>query len=235
MKASELSETERAEYRALVGQLNWIATHSWPDIAFDVCALSVACNQSTVADLLQLNKVISRVKTDNVRLYMPRMDKIADCHIECFSDASFANLPDSVSQGGVVIFIRDSNGRRCPVFWQSRKIRRVVKSTLSAETQALLEGAETAVYLSKILSEIEGCESLQIRCFVDNKSLVDALYSCRSVDDRRLRIDMAVLRDMLKKKEITEVAWIETSQQLADCLTKKGASTERLRAAVSRD
>ena len=166
---------------------------------------------------------------------MPRMEKIEECHIECFSDASFANLRGYGSQCGVVIFISDGNGRRCPVFWQSKKIRRVVKSTLSAETLALLDGAESAVYLSKILREISGCGDLKIRCFVDNKSLVDALYSCRNIEDRRLRIDMAVLRDMLEKKDITEVAWIHTSQQLADCLTKKGASTERLRAAVSRD
>lgn len=70
---------------------------------------------------------------------------------------------------------------------------------------------------------------------MDNKSLVDALHSCKNVDDRRLRIDIAVLRDMLERGEIGEVSWVDTSQQLADCLTKKGASTERLRAAVSRD
>ena len=109
-----------------------------------------------MADLLQLNKVIARIKTDNMRVYMPRMERIEGCHIECYSDASFANLPGSGSQSGVVIFIRDGNGRRCPVFWQSRKIRRVVKSTLSAETLALLDGAESAVYLSKILREVSG-------------------------------------------------------------------------------
>ncbi|KAK3894848.1 hypothetical protein Pcinc_001421 [Petrolisthes cinctipes] len=36
MKTGELSESEKTEYRALIGQLNWIATHTSPDITFDM-------------------------------------------------------------------------------------------------------------------------------------------------------------------------------------------------------
>lgn len=148
-------------------------------------------------DLLQLNKVIARVKTDNVKLHMPKMEKLEDFYLECFSDASFPNLAGSGSQGGFVIFLWSDGEQRCPIYWQSKKIRRAVKSTFSAEALALLECAEMAVYLAKILHEISGCESLKIRCYTDNKSMVNALHSCRSVEDKRLRIDTAVLRDVL--------------------------------------
>ena len=110
-----------------------------------------------------------------------------------------------------------------------------MKSTFAAETMALLEGAETAVYLANILKEITGCESIPITCLVDNKSLVDALRSSNKIEDTRLRVDIAVLDDMISRKEIREVNWVDTAHQLADCLTKRGASPERLRAAISRD
>ena len=90
---------------------------------------------------------------------------------------------------------------------------------------ALLEGAETSVYIGKIIGSIILKPGLK----------VDALSSTKRVEDRRLRIDLAVLEDMLAKKEISSVSWIASRQQLADCLTKRGVSTACLRAVISED
>ena len=232
-KSSELSDNEKKEFRALIGQLSWIATQTRPDIAFDVCELSGHCKDATVGDVVRLNKVISRVVGDNFCLLFEKLSAVEDCIIECFSDASFGNLSDGGSQGGFVIFLKDGEGRRCPVYWQSRKLRRVVKSTLSAETLALVECAEAASYISWIIRDIIKCHNLAVHCLVDNRSLVEALNSSHSVEDRRLRIDIALLKDMLSRGEINSVSWVGTSEQLADCLTKRGASAQRLRAVLS--
>ena len=108
----------------------------------------------------------------------------------------------------------------------------MVKLTLAAETLSLVDGASTAMYLSRILREISSCGNIPVKCFVDNRSLVEALSSYKSVDDKRLRIDISVLKDMLHNVELQEMTWVDTLRQLADCLTKRGASFERLRAAV---
>ena len=85
------------------------------------------------------------------------------------------------------------------------------------------------------MQEISSCKSIPVKCFVDNRSLVEALSSYKQVDDRHLRIDISVLKDMLSAEELKEVTWVDTSKQLADCLTKKGASCNKLRAVVSGD
>ena len=110
-----------------------------------------------------------------------------------------------------------------------------MKSTLADETLALLECVEATVYLSHILLDLAQLANIKIKSFVDNKSLVDTLYSSKGIDDRGLRIDMAVLQDMLEKDEFDEMSWIDTSQQLANSLTKGSASTMQLRAAISKD
>ena len=118
------------------------------------------------------------------------------------------------------------------MFWRSRKIARVVKSTLAAETLALVEGAETASYIASIIKEVARIEQIQIHCYVDNKSLVDALHSDKNSLNHGIKKEMAVMEDMLNRKEINSVSWVHTSKQLADCLTKRGASTDKLREAL---
>ena len=39
---------EKTKYRLLLGQLNWLVTHTRSDIAFDTCELSVSLNNAKV-------------------------------------------------------------------------------------------------------------------------------------------------------------------------------------------
>ena len=57
---------------------------------------------------------------------------------------------------------------------------------------------------------------------MNNKSLHDALRSQIYVSDKRLRIDIGALKEMLHKKEIDNIHWVERECQLADSLTKIG-------------
>ena len=233
-KKSELSQSEKTAYRALVGQLNWVATHTRPDVAFETCELSVSYSKATMAELLKLNKLVERVKRECVNLFFPRLQSLETCILEVYADAAFRNLPGEASQGGLIIFLKDETGQRCPIFWQSRKLDRVVNSTLAAETLALVEGAGATVNMEGIIKELTGLPDIKIHCYIDNKSLVESLSSSKQVKDRRLRLDTTILENMMAREEINKIFWVKSSDQLADCLTKKGVCTDKLRDAVSR-
>ena len=73
-------------------------------------------------------------------------------------------------------------------------------------------------------------ESVQVKCLTDNQSLCDTLYSTKGISDKRLKVDIC---KMMENKEISQVSWIDTQKQLANCLTKKGASSKSLLIALS--
>ena len=125
----------------------------------------------------------------------------------------------------------DAYGKCCPILWQSRKLKRVVKSTLAAECLALEEVAESAFYLKTIMNEmmnIDNTEQIQIDCYTDNRSLVNAINSSKTLQDKRLILDLALLKEMYHRKEINTIEWVKTDAQLADCLTKRGATAKKL-------
>ena len=57
---------------------------------------------------------------------------------------------------------------------------------------------------------------------------MDTVNSTNTLTDYRLRIDMACLRNMVSNGELSSVNWVKTEDQLADCLTKQGASCQNL-------
>ena len=143
-----------------------------------------------------------------------------------FSDASFANLPDSVSSSlGYVIFMADCNGKCSTISWRSNKIRRICRSTLAAESMALIEGLEESLYIQSVLDELGFLHT--ITAIVDSKSLHDAIHSTKLVDDKRLRIDIASIQELVQQKKAI-IKWSPAEKQLANALTKRGASPAHL-------
>jgi len=70
--------------------------------------------------------------------------------------------------------------------------------------------------------------SVSKEAYIGNKSVMEALHSTSMVDDKRLRIDIAALKDAMKKGELRAVRWCPGDKQLADCMTKRGASESKL-------
>ena len=60
--------------------------------------------------------------------------------------------------------------------------------------------------------------------YADNKSVIEAIYSIKLVDDKQLRVDIAAISQSLARDEVIEIKWCPGKARLADCMTKHGAS-----------
>ena len=62
---------------------------------------------------------------------------------------------------------------------------------------------------------------LPVLAFVDNKNLVESIYSTSLVKNKRLRINICVIKETVKIKIVKSVSWCPGSIQIANPLTKR--------------
>lgn len=228
VKRSELlTVEEKIEIKSVCGQLLWVSNNTRPDMSYETSTLCNLGSHGTVSDLLRVNKVINNMKQDKVVIKYPNLGSPDKWSLSVFSDSSFANLPDGSSQGGFIVFLTDQDGKVAPLSWQSKKLHRVTKSTLSSETLAVIEAVDSAKLSQLQIQELFGIK-VPINVYTDSKSLQQTVHTSRIMTDKSQRVIIGYLRQFINNKEIT-IMWIDSHNQLADPLTKLGASSGQLR------
>ena len=227
-----LTNEEHDKFRSKIGQILWVARQSRPDTIFDACHLASSLKNATVNNILEANKVIKRLKSETVELKFQCLGDVTKIQLIAFSDASLGNLPDGGYQGGYLIVLMGENGKFSPLCWQSKRIRRVVRSSLAGETLALADVVDSAIFIATLYAELTTGKPtpllIPITCIVDNRSLYEAIKSTKSVAEKRLRLEITNIKELVNNGQIKTITWCATKEQLADCLTKKGASTLKL-------
>ena len=89
----------KMSYRSAVGQLNWVAVISRPDIKFSACEASTKFKQAIVADVIHVNKIMKNAKNCKNEIKFPQLN-LNNIKLQLFTDASFNNLPNRGSQAG---------------------------------------------------------------------------------------------------------------------------------------
>ena len=103
-------------------------------------------------------------------------------------------------------------------------------STTAAEALATNDSVSEMVYIRAVLMEMFGnrFEELPMVLNTDSKNLWKAVSTTALVEDPRLRLDLAVLKQSLEIGEIDELNLVSGKDMIADSLTKKGASVKKL-------
>ncbi|CAE7610026.1 30S ribosomal protein S1, chloroplastic [Symbiodinium microadriaticum] len=205
---SPLTEEEKSQFRGLIGQMGWIVRQSRPDLMVNVSIASQTLGHPCVKDVVDLNK---------------------ECRVACFADSSWANLDGLKSQCGYVVCLTLGtilDGASTPILileTYSGTIKRVCRSTLAAEANGFLTGVESAEYVRELLLEITNPRVKLID--IDRhylKKRVLAFTDAKSLEE--------ILGENLYDDEDASgyAIWVDTSQMLADVLTKIGCEREPL-------
>ncbi len=209
-----------------------------PDISFEVLDASTNMKHPEVEQILWVNKAIRKTKSEKSCILFSKLGRFEDMKLHMFCDASWANLSDgSSSTVGFVVLVSGASDKYNVLSWGSHKARRKVQSTLAAETLAMLSGLDEALYLANVITELYCGDyvhsKIPIIAYTDSKSLHENIHSTKQVSEKRLRVAVAEIEEMLSAGSVTEIRWVPAHLQIANCLTKRGASSDSLLEMIS--
>jgi hypothetical protein len=220
--------------------MQWLVRQSMVYGNVDVNLLQSDVATATVETLLTTNKVLRKLRTSPNRLYTKKIEG-DEIHFIAWSDASWANRKSGSSTGGFLIGLCGKNvleGKRehvTIVSWSTNKLKRVARSSMAAEVQALAN-AEDELHLTRlcwaefngvvpdlnnvdeIISEIPGT------VVIDAKSIYDTLTSANQplqLQEKRTALELLAYLQNTEENG-TETRWIHGGANLSDGLTKIG-------------
>ena len=137
-----------------------------------------------------------------------------------FADASYSAYP---TQGHLFLFASQSSHsgdiKANIIDWNSKTIRRVTRSTVTAECISVCNAVDQALYLSQLWYDMTG-QSLGIRVFNDSRNLIHLCYNDKIPEEKRLMIEILYLRESIAKRDVLSINHLDTKLLLADALTK---------------
>ena len=232
-----LNEEEKTLLRQAAGKAGWMAMGTRPDLCFTRLEMSTKFNQARVRDLISADKALRKIKNSESYYKIPSdLGTIEDWSLVLSTDASLGNLDGEKSSGAFLLLLRGKNNSCCPLSWNANRIQKVVGSALAAETLSMQNGFSEGIYLRETIEELFNLprKSLKLNSLTDSESLYQATRGNKSISDKRLRRDMAMIKQCVNEGEVTAVKWVKGSNMLADVMTKKGANAVKLISTLQR-
>ncbi|CAE7731049.1 RE2 [Symbiodinium sp. CCMP2592] len=235
----QLTDGEKKLISSLVGQLNWAARQGRYDLSYVASLVQQLAGHGRKDALRWLNLGIKRAQESlnfKVRNFGCELEEML---IVSVSDAAYGAMPGGHSQGGNLVLLAHPSvlrglGPVCILEGNSTKIHRVVRCSMSAEISSLTTSYEHGDFVRASLAELinPDFELTSWKKHVaqwphilttDAKTGYDAISSEAMPADRKIAIDVAVLRQAVLEEGIGAfVRWVPGSEMAADGLTKWG-------------
>ena len=252
-KTKELTSNEQHQCRAVLGAAQWRCYQTAPQHCSKLSHLQSMVARGDRSTLKDINKFVREIynqadtKVTVFNLHANDDDEIV---LIGWSDAALANRVDLSSTGGYIIGFANKKmlekGEAGPVSlvsWSTHKLKRVCRSSLGAEAQALAE-CEAEMFLIRVLwQELLGkdvnlatpwvtSKKTPAALVIDAKALYDMLMQKDiphlGARDKHTALEVLGLSQHIEEQD-TALRWCNSDQQLSDGMTKVGAQDKILK------
>ena len=210
---ADTDENVKKEFQSILGQLNYLATWSRPDLAYTCSALGTVASAPTREHLKYAKHAIAYVKTYPLLGLQWSNDTDHNNILEVFSDASFANERNYKSQSGFVAILNNA-----PIHWYSRKQPFPALSSTESEIMAACTALRQTLYLKRLLDSLDFKQGL-IRFHLDAQNAIRFFVNPKQ-SERNIHIGVRYHRIRYHINKDIELHFISSVHMQADGLTK---------------
>jgi hypothetical protein len=126
------------DYPSVVGTIGYASSEFRPDLAWEMSPLYRQCVTPTILNAKRANAALQYAQKNRVILkYRRGVENLTKFH-----DGSLGNLDDRKIQGGRIACLTNKTGHSVAswIFWESRTIKRVCRSSSASEVLSTVEG-----------------------------------------------------------------------------------------------
>ncbi|KAK3240939.1 hypothetical protein CYMTET_49259 [Cymbomonas tetramitiformis] len=211
-------------YRALLGQLQWVARCSRPDIMAAVSVLSRFCTTYGPEHFMALKQVVRYLKGTKDYELVLRTASVPGgggtgpsrpLPLSIYTDSDYAGCKVTRrSTSGIAVFLCGSL-----IIFSSMIQKSVSLSTTEAEIIAMSEGAREVKYVLNVLdSLVDICRPVPMYC--DNQGAIHlATNYVNNSRSKHIEVRNMYIRELIKAKD-TEALYTGTDDNTADIMTK---------------
>jgi hypothetical protein len=175
MASEEMKSKE--VYRSAIGSLQYLAVNTRPDIAVAVSILARHVESPRVKDWTEVKRIFRYLKfTKDKKLKLGSAEKASNRQLFCYADADWgSDIQDRKSNSGYCFQFLNST-----IMWSSRKQSMVTLSSTEAEYIALAEALKEAVWIRRILEDLNQVVVGPTVVYEDNQSCIRLITDERS-------------------------------------------------------
>lgn len=170
-------------------------------------------------DAISVNKVMSAAKRDHHRALIQQKLDLKTVKVVAYTDAPFSTNLDHISQLGFLVLQSDASGKCNILHYSSSISKRVGFSVLGSEIYALIHWFDFVYCVERDL-ETMSSKHVPMELLTDSKCLCDVITRWSSCREKRLMIDIAVVKEAYSRQEISQVGHLFSNQNPADGLAK---------------
>ena len=229
---TRLSAEEGSILRSSIGSLRWLADQTRPDCAIACLVLNTKQLAPTWREVKLFNATVDKIKRQEIEILYKKLEP-SKWFVTVFCDASHNSICNGQgSVGAYIIFL--SNGyeqgeRKLAnlLAWRSTKIRRICRSSTEAETLILSQALEEGDLIRDQIVTMTGLSKdlVLLECYCDAQNALENLKNNTPPQTTTpYRNEYALIKQFVDGKKVKNLLWVKGSEQLADGMTKLGAS-----------